>query len=277
MAAPAEDPAPSSVGSAAAGVDDDSRVATTVRLLHRRRGWAWTAGGSLIALVAFFAIGQNVSPNPTGAISTIFAVIIIALVVLFLAALFIVGLDTARLRRLHPADRASAARRVSHHPLAKHPFRTPQHRPSHAFVWVLITLWIGLAVLLLPDQVNAVAYAAGAGKTVDFDPQSYYQSCSRGGCSDYTEGILLTHPPVSATWQHYAALGHPFPVRQPVWDGWGSPDLMDGTSVGRSILASLIFDVPTLLILFVLARKVWRRLGRGRHTTVSWAAQRRSS
>ena len=237
----------------------DTGVAATVRLLHRRRGWAWTAGGSLIALIAFFAIGQNVSPNPTGASATIFVVIIIALVVLLLAALFIVGFDTARLRRLHPTVRASAARRVSHHPVAKHPFRTPQHRPSHAFVWVLMTLWIGLAVLLLPDQVNAVAYAIGAGRTVTFVPQSYDLSCASRGCSEYTEGILLTHPPVRATWQHNVPLGQQFPVRLPVWDGWGSPDLMDGTSAGRSMLAALIFDVPTIFILIWLVRMVLRR------------------
>ncbi len=245
--------------------DNDPAVRATVRLLHRRRGWAWTLGGSLIALVAFVAIGEHVWPKPTGATTTIIGLILIALMALALTALVAVGVDTARLHNRHPAVRAHAASRVSHHPLATHPFHTPVHHwVSNVFAWVFVALWIGLAVGFLPDQVNAVAYAVGAGNSVTFTPLSYSQVCGRGGCHNITNGVLQTNPPVSATWQYQVPLDQPFLVRQPVWDGWGSPDLMDGVSAGGSIFGALIFDIPAIFIVIRLVHMARRRLRRRR-------------
>ena len=42
-------------------------VDATVRLLHRRRGWGWTGGGSLLALVVFSVIGSHLWANASGA------------------------------------------------------------------------------------------------------------------------------------------------------------------------------------------------------------------
>jgi hypothetical protein len=241
----------------------DPQVAQTVRLLHRRRGWAWTLGGSITALAAFIAIGVNAWPNATGATGAICGLILMGLLALALAALTVVVVDSFRLRGRHPAVRAGAFSRVSYHPVATHPFRSPVHHwVSHVFVFVFMALWIGLAIGFLPDQVNAAAYAVGAGNSVTFMPLSYSQVCGRGGCSNDTEGVLETSPPINATWQHQVPLGQPFKVRQPVWDGWGSPDLMDGVSAGGAIFGALFFDIPTIFIVFALVRMIRRKLRR---------------
>lgn len=242
----------------------DPRIADTVRLLHRRRGWAWTLVGSLIALVAFIAIGVNAWPSATGATAAICGIILVGMLALALAAATIVIGDTVRLRRRHPAVRAGAASRVSHHPLATHPFRSPvHHRVSHVFAFVFMALWIGLAIAFLPDQVNAVAYAVGAGNSVTFVPQSYTQVCGRGGCSNDTNGVLETNPQISATWPHQVPLDQPFKVRQPVWGGWGSPAvLMDGASAVGAIFGALFFDIPAIAVVFALVHMVRRKLRR---------------
>jgi hypothetical protein len=235
-----------------------------VHLLHRRRGWAWTLGGTLIAFVAFVAIGVHFWPNASGTTGAICGFIIIGLLGLAAASLVVVIVDTVKLHRRNPSVRRDAAGRTTYHPLYAQPFRTPHHRVSHVFAWVFLALWIGLAVGFLPDQVNAVAYAVGAGNSVPFLPQSYTQVCGRSGCSNETVGVLATTPPVTATWPNQVPLGDSFTVRQPVWDGWGSPDLMDGVSAGGAIFGALIFDIPMILIVIALVRKVRRRLRRGR-------------
>jgi hypothetical protein len=95
---------------------------------------------------------------------------------------------------------------------------------------------------------------------VTFVPLSYHQTCSgRSGCDYYTEGTLHTHPTMNATWPHQVPLGQPFPVRRPVWNGWGSSDLMDGTSAAQSMFSVLFYDLPTVLVLIWLVRVVRRR------------------
>jgi uncharacterized membrane protein len=242
-------------------VNADPDVSTTVRLLHRRRGWAWTLGGSLIALVAFTAIGVHFWPNATGTVGAISGIIVILLLVLAVAALIMVLTDTAALRRRHPNARAVAGRQTLHHPLATHPFRTPvRHRGSHVFVWLFLILWVGLAIGFLPDQVNAVAYLAGAGRSVTFTAQSYTQECSRSGCHYVTNGTLMTNPLVAATWPDQVPLGNSFSVRQPIWNGWGTPDLMNGGEAVGAIFGALIFDIPTFLIIIGLVHMVRRKL-----------------
>ena len=244
--------------------DGDPDVAATVHLLHRRRGWAWTLGGSLIAFFAFVAIGVHFWPNASGTTGAICGFIIIGLLALAAAALVVVIVDTVKLHRRHPLTRGHAIGRTSYHPLYAQPFRAPHHRVSHAFTWVFLVLWIGLAVGFLPDQVNGIGYIAGAGKTVTFLPQSYTQECGRSSCHNVTNGVLETNPLISATWQYQVPLGQPFPVRQPVWDGWGSPDLMDGTSAGGAMFGALIFDLPAVFIIIALVHMVRRRLRRSR-------------
>jgi hypothetical protein len=244
--------------------DTDPGVAATVHLLHRRRGWGWTLGGSLIAFVAFVAIGVHFWPNASGTTGAICGLIITGLLALAAVALIAVIVDTVKLHRRHPLTRKHASGRTSYHPVYAHPFRTPHHRVSNVFTWVLLALWLGLAVGFLPDQVNGIAYVAGAGKTVTFLPQSYTRECGRSSCHNVTNGVLETTPPISATWQYQVPLGQPFSVRQPVWDGWGSPDLMDGVSAGGAMFGALIFDIPAILIIAELVRMVRRRLRRPR-------------
>lgn len=246
----------------------DQSVAATVRLLHRRRGWAWTLAGSLVAFVAFVVVGVNFWPDATGALAAISGIVVVLLLALAVAALIVVIVDTVHLRGRQPTVRDAAVSGVSHYPVAVHPFRTPvRHRGSHVAVWFVIVLFMGVAIALLPDQVNGIAYLAGAGHSVTFMPQSYQQVCSRSGCHNETNGTLLTTPPISATWPDQVPLGQSFSVRQPIWNGWGSPDLMNGEQAGGVIFAMILFDVPTILILYLLIRLGWRKLQRRRQAS----------
>ena len=252
---------PPASGQQSVDPDTDPRVAAAVNLLHRRRGWAWTLGGSLVAFVAGAAILTSLWPNATGALETISGFIFILLLALAVVAQTAVITDTVRLRRCEPSVRADAISRASHHPVAAHPFRTPvRHRPSHVVGWVALSTFPLLTVLILPAQVNAVAYLAGAGKTVTFVPQSHELVCGRLGCDTWTEGVLQTNPPVRATWPNQVPLGQPFSVRQPWWNGWGHPDLMNGGAVGAAIAGVLFLELGSVFLGVGLVRMVRRRL-----------------
>lgn len=233
--------------------DADPRVAATVRLLHRRRGWAWTLGASLVAFVAFVAILTSLWPNATGALDVISGFIIILLGALAVVALTAVITDTVRLRRREPSVRALAT------------FGRPvRHRTRHVLGWVALSAFPLLTVAILPDQVNALAYVAGAGSTATFVPQSYQKVCSRGVCTNWTNGVLRTSPPVSATWPNQVPLGQPFSVRRPVWNGWGSPDLMNAGASAGAIAGTLFGDLGTVFLGIGLFRMVRRTLRRRR-------------
>lgn len=243
----------------------DPGVTSAVRLLHRRRGWAWTLGASLIVLVAFIAIGVNFWPNATGAVGAISGIVVVLLLALAVIALIVVIVDTVQLHQRQPAVRQAAFSGVSHHPVVRHPFATPvRHRRSHVAVWFAVVLFLGISISFLPDQVNGIAYLAGAGNTVTFVPQSYHQVCGRSGCHYETNGTLLTYPPINATWPDQVPLGQSFSVRQPIWNGWGSPDLMNGGESAGVIIGMILFDLPTILVLYLLGRLVWRMLRRRR-------------
>jgi hypothetical protein len=241
--------------------DTDPRVAALVYLLYRRRGWAWTLGASLVALVAFVAIGTSLWPGGTGAVSVISGFTVLLLLALAVVALTAVITDTVRLRRREPSVRAHAASRTSYHPVATHPFRTPvRHRASHVVGWLALATFPLLTVVILPDQVNAVAYLAGAGNTVTFLPQSHELVCGRLGCDTWTDGVLQTNPPVRATWPNQVPLGQPFSVRHPWWNGWGHPDLMNGGAAGAAIAGVLFLELGSVFFGVGLVRMVRRRL-----------------
>jgi hypothetical protein len=261
---PGMNPSPGHSGGA------DPGVSAAVRLLHRRRGWAWTLGASVLAVVAFLISGVSFWPGATGTVGAISGIIVAALLLLAVVALMVVIVDTVQLRRRYSSVRNAAIRRTSHHPVAAHPFRAPvRHQASHVAVWIAIVLFGSLTFAFLPDQVNSIAYLAGAGHSVTFTPQSYQQACGghRGigsGCSVVTAGTLATSPPVSAIWPSDVPLGQSFSVRQPVWNGWGAPVLMDGSQAGGLIFGIIFFDIPTLLVLCLLARMAWHGLQRRR-------------
>src|ERR1700677_1995276 len=125
-----------------------------VRLHHRRRGWAWVGFGSLIGLVT-------------------------ALV------------DTVRLRGFGAEARRTARENVEHHPVYAHAHRYP---PRHHVSWVaalfMLLTMTAIMVIILPEEVNSVAYVAGAESHDTFNPLNYAQDCGRGGCTTVTQGYL---------------------------------------------------------------------------------------
>jgi hypothetical protein len=252
---------PTAPGEQGANPDNDPRVAAFRYLLHRRRGWAWTLGASLVALVAVVAISTILFPGGTGAVSVISGSTVILLLALGLVALTAVITDTVRLRRRKPYVREHAASQTSHSPLATRPLRTPvHHRASHVIGWVALATFPLLTVLVLPDQVNAVAYLAGVDHTVTFVPQLHVPVCSRFGCETWTDGVLQTSPPVRTTWPNQVPLGRPFSVRQPWWNGWGHPDLMNGGAAFGAIAGVLLGELGSVFFGVGLVRIVRRRL-----------------
>jgi uncharacterized membrane protein len=241
--------------------DTDPRVAAVVYLLHRRRGWAWTLGASVVALVVFVAIGTVLWPGGTGPVSVISGFTVILLLALAVVALAAVITDTVRVRRRGPSVRAQAASRTSHYPVAAHPFRTPvRHRPSHVVGWVALATFPLLTVVVLPDQVNAVAYLAGAGKTAIFQPQLHVTVCGRLGCEIWTDGVLETNPPVSTTWPNQVPLGQPFRVRQPWWNGWGHPVLVNAGAAAGAIAGVMFGELGSVFFAVGVVRMLRRRL-----------------
>lgn len=243
-------------------------VAATVRLLHRRRGWAWTAVGSLIGLIACALISARLSPNAAG----VSGAVVIVLVALAVTGLVVAVVDTVRLHRRDAAVQANARARASHYPVVAHAYRyPPKHWVSWVFTWLLLACWILLTISFLPSQVNGVSYLAGAGGSALFLPMSHGQECGRGGCTTVTNGVLATNfgAGVDATWPSQVPLGQPFTVREPVWNGWGSVDLVNdnGTAVG-SIIAGLIFDLGAVFMAFALVQTV-RHWLRHRHQAAS--------
>ena len=66
---------------------ESSDVAKLVRLLHRRRGGAWVAIGSVIGLVVYVGIGVNLFENLAGTAETLGVIPVFVLLALVLAGL----------------------------------------------------------------------------------------------------------------------------------------------------------------------------------------------
>jgi hypothetical protein len=243
------------------------QVDGAVRLLHRRRGWAWTAGGSLIGLVVYVIIGGHFFQNLTGALDVISAIPVLVLLALVAAGLVMVIVDTVRLHRHEAGVRTSAAAGTSHHPLYAHAYRyPPRHRASWVFSLIMLVCLTIPAVLYLPKQVDGVAYLAGAGSHDTFVPVSYGQVCGRSSCSTVTDGFLQQSG-ADVTWSGRVPLGQSVPVRAPVWD-WGSGrTLISGTgdAIGVTILG-LFFDFLAVVMVIAVTAVVRHRLAtwRGR-------------
>jgi hypothetical protein len=239
-----------------------------VRLLHRRRGWAWLAVGSFIGLCVYAGIGSHFFPNPAGAAGAANGLAVLALLGLTVLGLVVAIVDTVRVRRLAPDIRAHATRRTSHHSVVGHAYRyPPHHRVSWVFGRLMLVAWVALTVSFLPDQVNSAGYLMHAGPSVTFLPESYGQDCGRSGCSTVTNGVLS--PGVTggagakATWPGQMPLFQPFTVRGPLWDAWGSVQLV-GDTVGAvlMVLFGLFLDAVTVLAVISLAKFVQHRVTR---------------
>jgi uncharacterized membrane protein len=260
-------PAP---GTALPDPDTDPETAATVHLLHRRRRWAWTFAASLIAFVAYVFVTVKFFYNAldtAGLVSDIAGVLLILLFALVLIALVVLIVETVRLHLRDPQVRAEARSRISGHPV------TIRHQRHHVLFWIVLVALILPAPLSLSYQVNGYAYALGAGPTVTFLPQSHEQWCGRSGCSTVTQGTLLTQPPIHAVWPYQVKLGKPFAVREPVWDGLGSVDLMNGSQSAQAILLGVFFDVMALLsIITIIITVRYRRRSAGQSAPMAVAA-----
>lgn len=242
------------------GSGSDSQVSSTVRLLHRRRGWAWTAAGSLVACVVYFIIGVHFFGGLTGALAAITVAVLFALLALAIAGLIVVVVDTVRLHRAEAAVRMSAIGSASHHPVAAHAYRyPPRHRTSWVFGWFMLALWLLLAVVFLPSLVNSVGYLAGAGAKETFVPVSHRVECSRGGCGTVTDGYLEPSG-TQTTWTSDVPLGKSFTVRAPVW-AWGiGRNLTEGTGTAVGMLVVSVFFEGVAVLVLVAAVMVTRHL-----------------
>jgi hypothetical protein len=235
---------------------ESSDVANLVRLHHRRRGWAWVAIGSVIGLAVYTGIGVNLFENLTGTAETLGVIPVFVLLALVLAGLVVVIVDTSRIHRADAAVRVSAKDSVSHYPLYAHAHRyPPHHRGSWVFVIVMLVAMTGIAVVLLPADVNSWAYVVGAENQDTFNPVSYGPACitvPRRGCHTVTEGSL-SRSGADVTWGTQVPLGQPFSVRDPLWN-WGTGRNLisgDGSATG-TIVAGLFFDGVALLLLYIL-------------------------
>jgi len=226
-------------------------VDAAVRLLHRRRGWGWTGGGSLLALVVFTVIGSHLWANASGALGVISGLVVLVLLALTVAGLVMAVVDTVRLHRRYGAVRDQARTQTSHHPLIAHAYRyPPRHHVSAWFSRLLLLGCLVLAIGYLPGQVNAVAYLAGAAPTATFFPTSYGQDCGRGGCSTITDGTLVQGGRgIPASWPGTVSLGLPMTVRAPVWDGWGTAVSLTGDTANAivTIIVGLFLDAVGVL------------------------------
>lgn len=215
---------------------DNSADPRLVRLLHRRRGWAWTGVVSLIATLLYLI-------SLVSAAATITLVILFVLAALTIVSLGIALVDTVRLRQF-PADALSAAKdATAHHPVHQHHNRVPPHHVwSWGFGWLVIAFMFLVALIFLPNQVNGVAYLVGAEHTSTFTATDNRQVCSRGGCSTVTDGVLADG--TNVTWPNNVAVGQSFTVREPVWPFFTGHNLIDsmGTAVGDLVIG-LVFEL----------------------------------
>lgn len=254
----------------------DPEVAATVRLMHRRHGWAWATVTSLLAFCfGYGAIGNGESQG--AAAPSWFVDMTTALLALTVVSIIAVVAYSVRLRRTPPAVRAQATPIAARHPNGPH---THHYPPRHLVTWVL--RWVGMllilvvAVVSVPALVDATAYLAGAERTVIFDPTSHQTNCDRYSCQTVTDGTLETGGAgISASWQDVVPLGKPFPVREPVWR-WGLGLALidtDNTAV-IAVVVSLLIEGAAILVVVETVRlaRNWRRRHRQQQTAMAIAS-----
>ncbi len=249
------------------GADPD--VAAAARLVHRRDGWGRVAIIGFIAFALTYGAYSNAQSQGTPPPSWFLGIVIAlgALTVLGIAGSVV---DSALLRRRSPDVRAQATQLAARHPSRPHAHHyPPRHWVTWTLRWFAMLLLVSVAVVSVPATVDGVAYLAGAGKMVTFDPVSYQTTCSAGSCSTTTNGILETGGAgTQATWQDQVPLGKPFKIREPVWR-WGLGLALissDGIAV-VALVIGLLFQGFAVLVVVALVRLVRHRVLYGRLRT----------
>lgn len=219
-------------------------VESEVRLLHHRRRWAWVTFASLVALVVYVIIGVEFFQDLTGALEAVSVVPLFVFLALVPLGLIIVIVETVRLHR-HEAFLATAQGRVYRYP------------PWHWLSWLLSVAWVVSLVspplAYLPNEVDAVAYLAGAGDQVTFVPTSYHRVYTRRGSYQVTDGVVEPGGE-RLTWPTKVPLHRSFAVRRPVWQSPGA-FIISGTGDALVRVAmALFFNLLGALAIFVF---VW--------------------
>lgn len=129
-----------------------------IRLLHRRRGWAWLTATAIAGLAAFAALagGRLIPPSlhAAGVLATDF---------LALTAATGAGaaLDETRfLRRAAPGARAAAAA-ASLHPVIWYAHRAPRQVQGRGVALLVLLVLLVPAAVALPGQASALAFLTG--------------------------------------------------------------------------------------------------------------------
>jgi hypothetical protein len=123
------------------------------------------------------------------------------------------------------------------------------------FIFPVLAL---ITVFYVPNEVNAIAYLAGAGAADTFIPVTHSTTCSRGSCTTVTLGYLASNG-ASTAWPGDVPLSKPVPVRAPVWvAGDASIVKSRGNAVVR-ILGGLFFDIVLLIACALLSGDLPRR------------------
>jgi hypothetical protein len=253
-------------------LDQSAEVAATVRLLHRRHGWAQLAFVGLIAFALTDGANANAQQEGTPSPSW-FVAIVIALGVLTVVGIIALTVDSALVRRRPDEVRKQAATLA-----ARHPSRRLHHYPPHHWViWVLrlvgMVLILGVAVVSVPGVCDGVAYLAGAEKSATFDPVAYQTNCDQYTCQTSTNGVLTSGSTVvEAAWPDVVPLGKSFRVREPLWR-WGLGAAMidgDGTAIVAIVVGLLIESAGVLVVIYLVRlTSNWRRHRRQRRSEPS--------
>ena len=228
-----------------------------VRLAHRRHAWAWTAGGSFLALLVITLFDLAPDQNATGPFAVLEGLTTLLVVALLAVAVVAVVIDTVRLRRLPPADLARAAQARAG---ARHPMR---HSVGVAAGVAAVVVWAALIVTHLPGLVNGVAYLAGTQPNVSFVAKSYGQECGRDDCWTVTRGVLQPGG-TAVTLAREVPLGAAVTVRQPAWVIDGKDTVIDSTGAAvMSIVLAAIFTgllgvTGAAVALFYRRRHHWK-------------------
>jgi hypothetical protein len=145
----------------------------------------------------------------------------------------------------------------------------PSARARKITAAIAAVILLAPVVFLLPRQVNAVAWLAGAGRPDTFTGAVYGSSCSSTGCATVTYGLLASTGQV-VTWPARVPLGKPVALRDPVWDLQSRMDETVGDAV-VGVGLGLFFDGIAAAVLGVGAVGA-RRRRHGARPSAAYAA-----